>query len=71
MAKNKHDVGVVLAGKSAYGSHANMVVDVQGEELSEGEVFCKDERGIYKTLRNRLDNGLSDANRWSLNRKNY
>jgi len=71
MAKNKHDVGIVLAGKSAYGSHANMVVDVQGEELSDSEVFCKDERGIYKTLRNRLDNGLSDANRWSLNRKNY
>ena len=66
MAKNKHDVGTIWTGKSPYGSHKEMVVS----ELSEKEVLCKDERGVYKTLRSKLDDGLADSNRWSINREN-
>jgi|688.fasta_scaffold520737_1 hypothetical protein len=71
MAKSKHDVGTIWTGKSPYGSHTDMIVNLDGHILSEDEVLCKDERGVYKTLRSRLDTGLADANRWSVNRKNY
>lgn len=71
MAKNKHDVGVVLAGRSPYGSHKEFIYRDDSIHLEPNEVLCKDERGIYKTTIDRIDNGLADSNRWSLNRKNY
>lgn len=71
MAKSKHDVGTIWTGKSPYGSHKEMVVTLESHELAEDEVFCKDERGVYKTLRSRLDNGLADSNRWSVKRTTF
>lgn len=45
---------------SRYGSHTSMVV----RELDDGRVVCKDDVGEYETLKDRLDNGLADPNRW-------
>lgn len=57
---------------SRYGSHATMVVDLEGDEagkaflgdrvLAEDEVLCKDEQ-YYVTFKNRLDTGAADPNR--------
>ena len=68
MAKSKnarrHVTGTNITTKSWFGSHADMIV----EEINEKEVMCEDQNGRYKTLRDRLDNGLADPNRYS-NRK--
>ena len=68
MAKSRntrrHVTGTTVTTKSWFGSHADMVV----EEINEKEVMCEDQLGRYKTLRDRLDNGLADPNRYS-NRK--
>ena len=68
MAKSRntrrHVTGTTVTTKSWFGSHADMVV----EEINEKEVMCEDQNGRYKTLRDRLDNGLADPNRYS-NRK--
>ena len=66
MAKrgSRHVTGASVTTKSWFGSHADMVV----EEINEKEVMCEDQNGRYKTLRDRLDNGLADPNRYS-NRK--
>tara|TARA_Y100001963_G_C6771241_1_gene444977 strand:+ start:1771 stop:1974 length:204 start_codon:yes stop_codon:yes gene_type:complete len=60
----RHVTGTEVTTKSWFGSHAEMVV----EEINEKEVMCEDQLGRYKTLRDRLDNGLADPNRYS-NRK--
>lgn len=60
----KHVTGTSITTKSWFGSHAEMVV----EEINEKEVMCEDQNGRYKTLKNRLDNGLADPNRYG-NRK--
>ena len=49
----------VVTTPSFHGSHASMVV----EELEDGKVLCKDDRGTYTTLKERLDNGLADPAR--------
>lgn len=71
MSKKKHDIGTIFVGKSPYGSHKSLVIERDDVNLEPDEVLCKDERGVYKTSSNRLDNGLADPNRWSPNRKNY
>ncbi len=63
---------LILKFDSKYGSHSNMVVDVEADEaakaflgervLAEGEVVCKDE-DYYVTTQDRLDTGLADPNR--------
>ncbi len=63
---------IVLKFASKYGSHADMVVEVEGNEeaaaflgdrvLGEDEVLCKDE-AFYVTLKSRIDNGLADPAR--------
>ena len=45
---------------SRFGSHKSMVVKEDGEF-----VFCEDEFGQYKTLKNRLDNGCADPFRYA------
>jgi hypothetical protein len=35
------------------------------EELEDGKVVCKDDKGTYITEKNRLDNGLADPKRYS------
>jgi hypothetical protein len=63
MAKNRrrHTTGNIITTKSWFGSHAEMVV----EELEDGKVVCKDDKGTYITEKNRLDNGLADPKRYS------
>ena len=63
-ARGRHVTGSEVTTKSWFGSHADMIV----EEIKEKEVMCEDQNGRYKTLRDRLDNGLADPNRYS-NRK--
>lgn len=76
-----HETGQVITTKSPYGSHEDMVVEL--EELQESEFFeteegrmlllvgtalltvCKDDRGYYVTFKSRLDNGLADPNRYA------
>tara|TARA_Y100000034_G_C6625475_1_gene272811 strand:- start:75 stop:335 length:261 start_codon:yes stop_codon:yes gene_type:complete len=73
-----HDSGQAITTKSPYGSHADMVVEL--EELQSSDFFetgegrwrviedyetvCKDDEGYYITLKSRIDNGLADPNRY-------
>ena len=76
MAKNRsgkrHVTGNIITTPSWFGSHTSMVVDHAEAQASgydanlpEGQVLCKDDRGYYITLKNRLDNGLADPKRYS------
>jgi hypothetical protein len=49
---------LTITTPSFYGSHKSMVVEDLGET-----VVCKDDRGTYITLKDRLDNGLADPSR--------
>ena len=69
-----HVSGTVITTKSPYGSHADMVVELEELQLSDlvelrdmedYETACRDDRGCYITLKARLDNGLADPNRYS------
>ena len=77
-APKGYDAGSVVTTKSHYGSHADMVVEPEELEPSDelylahlhhSEVVCKDDIGYYVTDKDRLDNGLSDPNRYSANRE--
>ena len=62
VSKKQHEGrAVTVTTPSYYGSHASMVV----RELDNGRVICKDDLGEYETLKDRLDNGLADPNRWT------
>jgi len=63
----KVEIGTTITTKSAYGSHANMIVDHSefDIELKEGEVLLKDDVHYYVTTKNRLDTGIADPKRWS------
>ena len=68
-----YDAGRIITTKSPYGSHEEMVVDSFDLEddftsLKDGEVVCKDDIGYYVTDINRLDSGLADPNRYSIER---
>jgi hypothetical protein len=63
-----HQVGTVITTKTAFGSHADMVVDMsnyKSVQLGENEVVCKDDKGFYVTSKNRIDSGIADPNRYS------
>lgn len=49
---------------SRFGSHKSMVI----AEKEDGTVVCHDEFGDYITLKNRVDNGSSDPNRYTESR---
>ncbi|MCK5835547.1 MAG: hypothetical protein KAG98_07425 [Lentisphaeria bacterium] len=63
---------LVLSFPSKFGTHASMVIEVEGNEeaaaflgertLAEGEVLCKDEN-FYITTAAKVDNGLADTAR--------
>ena len=60
--KKQHEGrAVTVTTPSYYGSHTSMVV----RELDNGRVICRDDLGEYETLKDRLDNGLADPNRWT------
>ena len=69
-----YDAGQAVTTKSPYGSHADMVVEleelqlgdlVELRDMEDYETVCKDDKGCYITLKARLDNGLADPNRYS------
>ena len=69
-----HATGQVVTTKSPYGSHADMVVEleelqlgdlVELRDMEDYETVCKDDKGCYITHKARLDNGLADPNRYS------
>ena len=56
---------------SRYGSHSDMIDQEKTSELLDTNyVVLKDEWGFYKTIRNRLDNGLADETRFKESRLN-
>ena len=68
-----HESGREITTKSWFGSHADMVVELEELQLSDlvelrdmedYETVCKDDKGYYITLKSRLDNGLADPNRY-------
>tara|TARA_R110002020_G_scaffold224918_3_gene434821 strand:+ start:1973 stop:2224 length:252 start_codon:yes stop_codon:yes gene_type:complete len=69
-----HESGREITTKSWFGSHADMVVELEELQLSDlvdlrdmedYETVCKDDKGCYITLKTRLDNGLADPSRYS------
>ena len=69
-----YNAGQVITTKSHYGSHADMVVEleelqlgdlVELRDMEDYETVCKDDKGYYITERSRLDDGLADPNRYS------
>lgn len=65
-----HETGSLVTTKTAYGSTSDMIVDINlytsDNEiiLKNDEVICKDDRGFYITLKNRIDSGIADPNRY-------
>ena len=55
---------------SHFGSHSSMVDAEETGKLKDEYVACRDNEGIYYTERWRLDNGLSDPNRYTERRLN-
>lgn len=72
-----HETGTVVTTKTAYGSTSDMIVDhnlytlIDGESITiqSNEVVCKDDKGFYITLKNRIDTKIADPNRYA-NQKN-
>lgn len=78
--KKRFETGNTVTTPSQFGSHKSMVVDPEryvspehsGSSVScgPGVVMCKDDRGFYITLEDRLDSGLADPKRYSGKRLN-
>lgn len=78
--KKRHETGNTITTPSEYGSHKSMVVDPEqyvsakdnasGVSCGPGVVLCKDDKGFYITLEDRLDSGLADPKRYSGKRLN-
>ena len=49
---------------SLYGSHSSMI-----EETTDSWVILRDEKGTYKTTKDRLDTGLADPRRYDSSRE--
>lgn len=70
-----HETGTIVTTKTAYGSTSEMLINIDDyvlpKELSlkENETICKDDKGYYITLKNRIDSGIADPNRYA-NEKN-
>ena len=62
-SKVPYETGNQITTKRRYGSHEEMVV----KYLDDGWVICKDDQGYYKTYQSRLDTGLADPSRYSIN----
>ncbi len=63
--QTRRETGQTITTKSWFGSHADMVIDPEGDGLDENQVLCQDDRGCYVTYKSRLDNGLADPNRYA------
>lgn len=69
-----HQAGITVTTKTHFGTTKDMVVDHATHKtvgtnspicLKDNEVLCKDDRGFYITLKNRIDSGLADPNRYA------
>ncbi len=79
-SSRRFDTGREITTPSAYGSHRTMVVDPEKYVSPKdnrstigcgpGTVLCKDDKGFYITLEERLDNGCADPKRYSGDRLN-
>lgn len=70
MSKNKAMTAVTAKEDypypSRFSSHASMVDDEATALMNdENHIVCKDEYGSYITLRERLDSGIADPNRYT------
>lgn len=73
--KKRHETGNTVTTPSQFGSHRSMVVDPEqyvsakdnrsGVSCGPGTCLCKDDKGFYITLEERLDSGLADPKRYS------
>ncbi len=79
-SSRRFQTGHTITTESQFGSHKSMVVDpdqyVSAKDAGStvgcgpGIVLCKDDRGFYITLEERLDNGCADPKRYSGERLN-
>jgi hypothetical protein len=71
-----HQTGTIITTKTHFGSTSDMIVDHTKYKYikdngpiiindSVGIVVCKDDKGFYMTLKNRIDSGLADPNRYA------
>lgn len=69
-----HQTGSVVTTKTFFGSTSDMIIDhtkyknVETNSdilIAENEVICKDDKGFYITLKNRIDSNLADPNRYA------
>tara|TARA_Y100000310_G_scaffold330701_1_gene402798 strand:+ start:780 stop:956 length:177 start_codon:yes stop_codon:yes gene_type:complete len=56
---------MVVSPDEYHANDSQIYKDRGRHTISEDEVVCKDDRGYYITLKNRLDNGLADPKRYS------
>lgn len=67
--KDKKEPSVIYP--SVFGSHASMINKEKTTLLNDAtKVVCTDEHGDYVTLKERLDNGCADPNRYMTARLN-
>ena len=75
ITKQRRETGSTITTPSQFGSHRSMVVDPDqfvsaydnrsGVSCGPGTCLCKDDKGFYITLEERLDNGCADPKRYS------
>lgn len=67
----KHVVGRMITTKSAFGSHADMIVNCDDDIFkhikleNSYNVVCKDDDGYYITKLQHIDSGMADPNRYA------
>jgi len=67
----KHETGRTITTKSAYGTHSDMLVEVDETvakffETTPELVVAQDDLGPYLTYKNRVDSGLADPCRFDM-----
>ena len=65
----RHETGMVITTKTAFGSHSEMIDEEKSSQAPDGMVVCKDDKGFYTTYKNRIDTGLADPCRYSSKRE--
>lgn len=65
----KHDTGNKVTTKTPYGTTSEMVVTDENilskVNVPEHHVLVKDDTGYFFTMKNRVDSGLADPNRYA------
>ena len=71
----KHETGRTITGKSAYGTHSDMLVSADETvakflETLGDVVVAQDDSGPYLTYKDRVDSGLADPYRFDTATRN-